>query len=54
MKDTERDILQSVAAKASALAETTNESFALAITAAYMAGVEAGKLIALKPMPPAA
>lgn len=54
MMDTEKDILQAAAVKASALAEVTSESFVLAITAAYMAGVEAGKLATQNPTAPAA
>ena len=54
MKDTERNTLQAAAAKASALAEVTSESFVLAVTAAYMAGLEAGKKPDPQPMPPAA
>ena len=53
MKDTERNTLQTAAEKASALAEVTSESFVLAVTAAYMAGVEAGKQ-ATSPTAPAA
>lgn len=54
MKDTENTIFQSMGEKASALAENTDESFVLAITAAYLAGKKAGQLVALKPVPPAA
>lgn len=54
MKDTQKDMLQAVIIKASDLADATSESFVLAITAAYMAGVEAGKLAAPNPTVPAA
>ena len=43
MKDTEKDIFQTAADQAAALAKITGEGFVLAITAAYIAGVEAGK-----------
>ena len=42
MLDTEKDIFQTAADQA-ALAKITGEGFVLAITAAYIAGVEAGK-----------
>lgn len=45
MLDTENIIRQALT-DASALAEQMGEGFALAITAAYIAGMEAGKLAA--------
>ena len=41
MLDNEK--IQSVLSKADALAAMTSESFVLAIAAAYLAGIEAGK-----------
>lgn len=46
MPDQEK--LQAAVSSGSALAELTSEGFVLAITAAYMAGIEAGKLAAQK------
>lgn len=40
--------------RGSELADCTSEGFVLAVTAAYIAGVEAGKLAAHSPVPPAA
>lgn len=45
MLDTENIICQALA-NGSALAEQKGEAFVLAVTAAYMAGMEAGKLAA--------
>ena len=45
MLDTENIVCQALA-NGSALAEQNGEAFVLAITAAYMAGIEAGKLAA--------
>lgn len=45
MLDTE-NIVRQVLTDASALAEQMGEGFALAITAAYMAGLEKGKKLA--------
>lgn len=45
MLDTEK-IINQVLADGSALANTVSEDFLLAVTAAYMCGVEAGKLAA--------
>lgn len=45
MMDTENIIRQALTS-GSALAEQKGEAFVLAITAAYMAGMEAGKLAA--------
>lgn len=47
-------IFQSMSQQASDLAEAGSESFVLAITAAYLAGKEAGQLVTMKPVPPAA
>ena len=46
MNDIEKAALQSAMTKAAELANATSESFVLAVTAAYMAGMEAGKLAA--------
>lgn len=54
MKDTEYNVIQALGDKASALAESADEGFVLAVTAAYLAGKEAGRLVSLKPVPPAA
>ena len=43
MKDTERDIFQAAADGAAALADKAGEGFVLAITAAYLAGLEKGR-----------
>ena len=42
MKDVEQ-IINDVLAKGSALADNAGEDFVLAVTAAYMVGLEAGK-----------
>lgn len=39
----EKDIIQTTTAKLMDLADASSESFVLAITAAYMAGVEKGR-----------
>ena len=49
----EMNILQTAVAKASELADKAGEGFVLAITAAYMAGIERGKAVA-QTEPPAA
>ena len=54
MLDTEKDILTAASVQAAKLAAISSEGFVLAITAAYVAGVEAGRLAAMNPMPPAA
>jgi hypothetical protein len=46
MLDAEKNIFQTTADQADALAKITGEGFVLAITAAYIAGMEAGKLAA--------
>lgn len=51
MKDAEKEISHTLAAL-SDLADAVTEGFALSIAAAYVAGVEAGKLAALKTLPP--
>lgn len=50
----EKDTIQTTTAKLMELADVTSEGFVLAITAAYMAGIERGKLVSLKTTPPAA
>ena len=44
----EKDIKQATIIKGAELAEKYGEDFILAVTAAYMAGIEAGKLAAQK------
>lgn len=48
MLDTEKTIIQTVAEKASRLADIAGENFVLAITAAYLAGKETGRKEALE------
>lgn len=50
----EMNIVQTTVLNALDLADRTSEGFVLAITAAYMAGIERGKAAAKQPDPPAA
>lgn len=50
----EMNIVQTMVLNALDLADRTSEGFVLAITAAYMAGIERGKAAAKQPDPPAA
>lgn len=50
----EMNTIQTAVLSAFALAEQTSEGFVLAITAAYMAGIERGKAAVNQPEPPAA
>lgn len=50
----EMNIAKTTVLKALDLAEQTSESFVLAVTAAYLAGIDQGKAAAKQPDPPAA
>lgn len=54
MKDTEKEILQSVTERANALSDMDKEGIVLAVTGILIAVVEAAQQAALKTTPPAA